>query len=75
MPTWKLAVYPLDTSPAGVMSSEERLSAKIPSEALEIGFVPRPVAYAPCECTALLIDSGKASCVAFTDVPLMVTST
>jgi hypothetical protein len=37
-------VKPLVTSPLGVISSDARLSAKIPSAAFETGLVPLPVA-------------------------------
>src|SRR5215210_4753911 len=40
-PIWNAAVYPAEGSPAGVTSSADRLSAKMPSEALDIGLTPR----------------------------------
>ena len=46
IPTWMVAEYPLAVLPVGVTSSEDRLSEKIPSDRLEIGFVPLD-AYAP----------------------------
>lgn len=43
MPTGNVAEYPAEGDPTGVISSDDRLSAKIPSAALLIGFVPRDV--------------------------------
>jgi hypothetical protein len=61
-PSWKVAVYPEAVLPEGVTSSDERLSAKIPSAAFDMGFEPRD-AYAPVACTELLTASGNAICV------------
>lgn len=72
-PTWKAAVYPFVGSPVGVTSSDDRLSAKMLSEALETGFLPLD-AYAPLAYTAALTLSGKAICVTLTDLPSIITS-
>jgi hypothetical protein len=41
MPTWKVTAYPLLGLPVGVTSSDDRLSARMLSAALAIGFWPR----------------------------------
>jgi hypothetical protein len=55
-------------SPVGVAISDARLSAKIPSNVFDVGFVPRE-AYTPLVWTMLLTDSGNAICVTLTDAP------
>jgi hypothetical protein len=73
IPTWHDAEYPLDGSPAGVTSSDARLSAKMPSDRFDVGFDPLD-AYTLLAYTMLLIASGNAICVTLTDRLLTFTS-
>lgn len=40
-PTWSVAAYPVAGSPAGVTSSDDKLSAKMPSDVFVVGLTPR----------------------------------